>query len=558
MFKTTLFACNDSLVNFTDECSVSDRYEQVKSAYQQQGRDIENIRFYKALRFIDRTSYEAAKQGDIEIDQIYKPAPITWNTWEAGNDFSKEIASKIKDNVRITLEDLKQLHQTAIKKSLMTKTSILLKGAKPGRVRSHFWQRAPEFTFSCNDNIKSTTAALIESYDIKASNGISLINGFSKKCTNSDNYYGHVKYIKSTMVPKELAQWLEEFNQYISNFHKHNAKLSPIFFIADMQRKFISIHPFGDGNGRMSRLLQDAFLNALNIPYPASADLGQDLFTPGDEYRNHFLLEINQSIDALEKCLRPNDDYDCKDVMPARAPASFFSAPVNPSHSFDRVKELATFSLIKKNIKSCYRWMSSNEYRKWIKQNSPFFSEIRHSEDLLRRGGITLEGIYCWENPIGAMAGGHGEIYGDHLVRIDFVEDAILYDRNLNEYHHVNSDSPVNDKFRRGIDSEIFYANYWFQEYIIKSKAVIKGWTFGDDQLIKKFKSDFDRWKSNQMNFSEFHFPLAYCPTVKVEHCKKYANIVSDRYNKIHKYWSDNPASSIYYENSLARENIKE
>jgi Fic family protein len=47
--------------------------------------------------------------------------------------------------------------------------------------------------------------------------------------------------------------------------------LSPFTAIADFQRWFVSIHPVGDGNGRVSRFIQDILLvNAgFFLMYPA-------------------------------------------------------------------------------------------------------------------------------------------------------------------------------------------------------------------------------------------------------------------------------------------------
>jgi Fic family protein len=55
-------------------------------------------------------------------------------------------------------------------------------------------------------------------------------------------------------------------------YDKNKARLHPVELAALVHLKFVTIHPFADGNGRVSRLMMNFVLNRngypmLNIPY---------------------------------------------------------------------------------------------------------------------------------------------------------------------------------------------------------------------------------------------------------------------------------------------------
>jgi len=69
--------------------------------------------------------------------------------------------------------------------------------------------------------------------------------------------------------PVELAVLLKEFFDW---YNKNKNKISPVELAALTHLKFVTIHPFTDGNGRMSRLMMNFVLNRsgypmIDIPY---------------------------------------------------------------------------------------------------------------------------------------------------------------------------------------------------------------------------------------------------------------------------------------------------
>jgi Fic family protein len=54
-------------------------------------------------------------------------------------------------------------------------------------------------------------------------------------------------------VPMKMREFIEWTNNKRENFH-------PVMFAAETHRKLVNIHPFTDGNGRVSRLVMNTFL----------------------------------------------------------------------------------------------------------------------------------------------------------------------------------------------------------------------------------------------------------------------------------------------------------
>jgi Fic family protein len=73
--------------------------------------------------------------------------------------------------------------------------------------------------------------------------------------------------------PVEVYPMFEEFSKW---YVKNKGSVHPVELAALVHLKFVTIHPFGDGNGRISRLLMNFVLNKkgfpmLNIPYTKRA-----------------------------------------------------------------------------------------------------------------------------------------------------------------------------------------------------------------------------------------------------------------------------------------------
>lgn len=89
--------------------------------------------------------------------------------------------------------------------------------------------------------------------------------------------------------PAELDTLLHEFFIW---YKKNKNKLNPVFLAALVHLKFVSIHPFSDGNGRISRLMMNFILHKHGYPMM------------NIEYTNR-----NSYYNALERSQTKNKEY---------------------------------------------------------------------------------------------------------------------------------------------------------------------------------------------------------------------------------------------------------
>jgi Fic family protein len=87
---------------------------------------------------------------------------------------------------------------------------------------------------------------------------------------------------KAENVPVKMREFIEWANNERDNFH-------PVMFAAEAHRKLVNIHPFTDGNGRISRLVMNTFLYQDRL-FPVSVPVLRKI-----DYYN--ILERNNSDD---------------------------------------------------------------------------------------------------------------------------------------------------------------------------------------------------------------------------------------------------------------------
>jgi len=313
LYSYSSFTCDERIERFKEDCQFQDRSLQIKNNFKELGIDYKKISGPRSLRFIDTKSWNLfIQKGGTDPSKIYSPAPETWQSWNQGAE-----AATLKNlnlfHEDLTLEFIQNLHKISMAdKNFYSLGAYYLKGARPGKIRTDWFIRPPEFWFKCEDNQGEEVRNLLKDYDLKDTDGEGLISAKFSLCSDKKSYKGHVKYLASHKVKKEIRLWVEEYNKWVHEYLNGVTEVSPTDAAADLQRWYVSIHPFGDGNGRTSRYLQDLLLELTGIVPPISSDLSNDVFTPSKKYRKQFKEALRKSLDMLEQCLVQHQNKNVK------------------------------------------------------------------------------------------------------------------------------------------------------------------------------------------------------------------------------------------------------
>jgi hypothetical protein len=331
------FSCDDQLKivarnadeasKLTRECDIQDRFQKVKGIFHENNLDINNVAEYRAIRLIDRLSWEKnAQNNTLAAQWIYNPAPTTWDVWNNGIKILFESKENIPDNV-MDLKYLSHVNTVLLSDGKNNVKDIISdQGLKLGELRKSMFDSAigfcmgiPEKTLE-NIITESTNAsqAYFDSWEsnagvtlkelVKIRKGPSasradLAIGLSLsglKCSTGTGSF--VEYISSSKVTKTL-EWLNVFIDYNAKKYKEgHLVISPIELSAIVQKTFVTVHPFADGNGRTSRAIQDLILEKFGMPYAPGGDLQNDVLEHPEQYINNTYTKMESMLTFLEGC----------------------------------------------------------------------------------------------------------------------------------------------------------------------------------------------------------------------------------------------------------------
>lgn len=355
MFLTTsqAIACDDLLKTVTGDpvtdqrlnkdCQIQDRFSEIREQFKTKHNiNVNDISEYKVMRFVDRFSWEKAKTNQKKISQIYHPAPITWEIWSLGLDqiFQPNTEKNRLDQARY----LEPRYWAFINYSLLTDGTRSSKDQlrsdpkkQPGEYRL---QTDGRVGFCATTKIdyrnmiekskqsmqvmqnKWEDKSLIRFSDLLLKNRIPqshLIDfgttmeltdipcpgtqSSNNSPTNSHQKYW-VAYAPSELVTSYLLA-LKVFMKTNLEFYKNKQIImSPIEFSAFVQKWFVTIHPFADGNGRTSRAIQDMILEHFDLPFAPAGDLQNDALEEYDTYITKTYESFDKMLTTLEGCLQ--------------------------------------------------------------------------------------------------------------------------------------------------------------------------------------------------------------------------------------------------------------
>lgn len=351
LFSSLSFGCDDVLKGFKQDCEFQDRYIKVREIYRKHKLDITDVAEYKALRFIDRGSWDNNIYGDKKSPLlIYQPAPATWIVWSEGiaqffaGDSGKGLLSqKLSEKKGFDKKFISRINKTLLTNGTYnTKDPNTDRFKYPGEYRSLFDDKVGfcsqldlnldrQIVFNSQSSVIKyqseweqkagvTLAQVAEQQNVRPSRNATMLVPLKitgEKCAEDK---GNFITFASSMDVSNHIEWLQAFLRYnIKRYNESNPVISPVELSAVVQKWFVTIHPFADGNGRTSRAIQDMILQNFDLPFAPAGDLQVDTEEPVADYIKETYDSMDDMLKFLEGCAGKVEsgaelDYGCKSV----------------------------------------------------------------------------------------------------------------------------------------------------------------------------------------------------------------------------------------------------
>lgn len=105
-------------------------------------------------------------------------------------------------------------------------------------------------------------------------------------------------YCPQNFLEKNIEEFLRGFNRGLQQCEAK--ELNPIIFASQVYQQFVSLHPFENGNGRISRLLMDYVLERFDLPPPILGDDVLDAVFPLDQKRVDQVQFVEKIIEGIK------------------------------------------------------------------------------------------------------------------------------------------------------------------------------------------------------------------------------------------------------------------
>ena len=127
-----------------------------------------------------------------------------------------------------------------------------------GRTLSEFHEveghgRAYDFMFSLINKKEITEEEILHCHKLFSQNIPDFVKSGEYRNVEVMIHGSNVRFPKAVLVPDKM----KDFMKWLS---KERHRMHPVLYAAEAHRRLVNIHPFTDGNGRVSRLVMNTFL----------------------------------------------------------------------------------------------------------------------------------------------------------------------------------------------------------------------------------------------------------------------------------------------------------
>jgi hypothetical protein len=328
-------------------CEIHDRYQKALRQLKSQGiQEPEHIANLYAPRFINMPDWlKDREKNNYDPVGLYSPAPLTWRKWEAGAKVLQTVETanyKLGKVQMLAFGDLFNVHQAALQ-GLGGPAGKFRKVGEIGRVMSKDWAiqkseannlRQNEYRSFRNpfrkivswrptECLEDRDLAFRKYFEESLRQNKSL--DFREWPEQSSPHYftssegavrqcGLIQYAKPEEIEWQVKVWLLSFNGFIVGMNHKLALADMIEAAAKVQRWFISIHPFEDGNGRMSRFMMEYLFRSVGLPTPILMNFNDDLYKSETQWAQEIGKGLIEAVKITEACAANPAGKGCQPV----------------------------------------------------------------------------------------------------------------------------------------------------------------------------------------------------------------------------------------------------
>ncbi len=215
-----------------------------------------------------------------------------------GNDISKNY------DLREHTKSCQELYETSLK--YYKKDELWLEAKEKLEKNDLFSDRNPKwarwFWFACWPRSKSKKTSFFQKFQ-DLFTATRTIAEEKKRC-------GMVHYPGPEKVKELLAKLIDKINRYTLQNSSKTSKYQSMKSTNDLkfailiQRELAAIHPFQDGNGRISRFLMDYITIKLDLPFLFIPDMNNDYSASFETYYSWVLDGIKETNSIIQDCIQ--------------------------------------------------------------------------------------------------------------------------------------------------------------------------------------------------------------------------------------------------------------
>lgn len=352
-------ACSATLNNIStvymgshNLCEIRTRYLRAMDQLKAEGvANPERIANLRAPRFINYPDWVSLREkNNYNPWTVYQPAPKTWQTWENGIEYLQQTSIRSQPAESFTVQWLLDLHKASMNGQLDGAGALRKSGevglalqrrhaitALQAQVLEHgggydslvspgrplfLWQPtvcwedlSPEIKNQQQERSKSGTPNSFypnEWTPVERTSFFKDADGNSRQC-------GYISYIPPENVPAELRAWSRELQSLVRDIDQGVSSEDIFVRISRIERLFIGIHPFSDGNGRTSRFIVEMLLARMGLPPVIFANMDNDIYLSEDQWAREIGSGLLRTLEIGEGCARNPNDLGCT-LVPTSSP----------------------------------------------------------------------------------------------------------------------------------------------------------------------------------------------------------------------------------------------